>query len=71
MEQDDQQSGSGLEHRSDGTERCRTCGRPIEAGGALNPFCSRRCRDVDLNHWFSGSYSISRDIKDADLETMD
>lgn len=22
------------------------------------PFCSRRCRDVDLNRWLSGSYVI-------------
>lgn len=22
------------------------------------PFCSNRCRDVDLNRWLSGSYAI-------------
>jgi uncharacterized protein len=22
------------------------------------PFCSPRCRDVDLNRWLSGSYTI-------------
>jgi hypothetical protein len=22
------------------------------------PFCSERCRDVDLNRWLSGSYAI-------------
>ncbi len=22
------------------------------------PFCSPRCRDVDLNRWLSGSYAI-------------
>jgi endogenous inhibitor of DNA gyrase (YacG/DUF329 family) len=22
------------------------------------PFCSRRCADVDLAHWLSGSYAI-------------
>ncbi len=51
--------------------RCRTCGRRIEEHGGTFPFCSRRCRDVDLGNWFSGSYSISRDIKDSDLETVD
>lgn len=22
------------------------------------PFCSQRCRDLDLNRWLSGSYAI-------------
>ncbi len=25
------------------------------------PFCSRRCADVDLNRWLSGSYAIPGD----------
>ena len=53
------------------TEACRTCGRPVTEGEKFHPFCSRRCRDVDLGNWFSGSYSISRDIKDADLDALD
>lgn len=24
----------------------------------FHPFCSRRCADVDLNRWLSGSYSV-------------
>jgi endogenous inhibitor of DNA gyrase (YacG/DUF329 family) len=35
---------------------CPICGKP--AGPRLNPFCSTRCADVDLNRWFAGSYSI-------------
>jgi endogenous inhibitor of DNA gyrase (YacG/DUF329 family) len=35
---------------------CPICGKPaIEAS---RPFCSERCRDVDLNRWLSNSYSI-------------
>jgi len=35
---------------------CPICGKPaIEAS---HPFCSERCRDVDLNRWLSGSYAI-------------
>ncbi|MEP3265226.1 MAG: DNA gyrase inhibitor YacG, partial [Hyphomicrobiales bacterium] len=22
------------------------------------PFCSQRCRDVDLNRWLNGSYAV-------------
>jgi uncharacterized protein len=35
---------------------CPICGKPaIETS---KPFCSERCRDVDLNRWLSNSYSI-------------
>jgi endogenous inhibitor of DNA gyrase (YacG/DUF329 family) len=35
---------------------CPICGKPsVEAS---KPFCSDRCRDVDLNRWLSGSYAI-------------
>jgi endogenous inhibitor of DNA gyrase (YacG/DUF329 family) len=35
---------------------CPICGKP--ASEASHPFCSERCRDVDLNRWLSGSYAI-------------
>jgi endogenous inhibitor of DNA gyrase (YacG/DUF329 family) len=35
---------------------CPICGKPAVA--ASQPFCSERCRDVDLNRWLSGSYAI-------------
>lgn len=37
-------------------EPCPECGRP--AGGATHPFCSPRCKAVDLNRWLSGAYVI-------------
>uniref|UniRef100_Q07I34 DNA gyrase inhibitor YacG n=1 Tax=Rhodopseudomonas palustris (strain BisA53) TaxID=316055 RepID=Q07I34_RHOP5 len=37
-------------------KRCPICGKP--AVEASRPFCSERCRDVDLNRWLSGSYAI-------------
>ena len=51
------------------TRPCPACGKRVGEAADNYPFCSKRCRDVDLGHWFSGSYSISRDIKEADLET--
>ena len=30
----------------------------MPATEASKPFCSERCRDVDLNRWLSGSYAI-------------
>jgi endogenous inhibitor of DNA gyrase (YacG/DUF329 family) len=35
---------------------CPICGKPSVA--ASRPFCSERCREVDLNRWLSGSYAI-------------
>ena len=38
------------------TRKCPQCGKPrVEA---FRPFCSARCRDLDLGKWLNGSYSI-------------
>jgi len=47
--------------------KCPICGRPSSED--TRPFCSSRCRDVDLNRWLSGSYVIpgsDSDEEDAD-----
>jgi len=38
------------------TGKCPICKRPAEA--EFKPFCSRRCADLDLQRWLSGSYAI-------------
>ncbi|HEX9904533.1 MAG TPA: DNA gyrase inhibitor YacG [Propylenella sp.] len=44
---------------------CPICGRP--AAEDLRPFCSRRCADIDLNRWLSGTYVIrGRDADDGE-----
>lgn len=35
---------------------CPICRKPTDA--KYRPFCSRRCADVDLGRWLSGSYVI-------------
>jgi len=43
--------------------RCPTCKQPV-AERALNPgfpFCSERCRLLDLGRWFDGQYRIPGD----------
>ena len=32
------------------------------------PFCSRRCKEVDLNRWLSGSYAIPGKPAEDDQE---
>jgi uncharacterized protein len=36
--------------------RCPICGK--EAAEKTRPFCSTRCKDIDLNRWLSGRYVI-------------
>lgn len=36
--------------------RCPNCGEPTDP--LFKPFCSKRCKDVDLNRWLKGAYSI-------------
>jgi endogenous inhibitor of DNA gyrase (YacG/DUF329 family) len=35
---------------------CAICGKPRSK--RYDPFCSRRCADVDLHRWLKGSYVI-------------
>jgi endogenous inhibitor of DNA gyrase (YacG/DUF329 family) len=35
---------------------CPICGKP--RSDRYDPFCSRRCADVDLHRWLKGSYVI-------------
>lgn len=37
-------------------KRCPICGKPADP--RLAPFCSKRCADVDLHRWLSGSYAL-------------
>ena len=44
------------EPRKQKSAACPVCGKP--AAQAFRPFCSGRCRDVDLHRWLSGAYAI-------------
>lgn len=46
--------------------KCSTCGKPANLHSAWFPFCSERCRLLDLNRWFKGDYSLSRPITEED-----
>jgi endogenous inhibitor of DNA gyrase (YacG/DUF329 family) len=37
--------------------KCPICAKP--AVDEFRPFCSKRCRDVDLNRWLSGNYVVA------------
>jgi uncharacterized protein len=45
--------------------RCPTCKKAVTRRAADFPFCSQRCRTLDLGKWASGAYVISSPLKDA------
>jgi len=49
--------------------QCPLCGKPTT--DAVAPFCSARCRDVDLNRWLSGSYKVQTDEKPDETSDPD
>jgi endogenous inhibitor of DNA gyrase (YacG/DUF329 family) len=38
---------------------CPICGKPAATGH--RPFCSKRCRDIDLGRWLRGVYRVETD----------
>jgi uncharacterized protein len=47
---------------------CPVCKKPVENTDPDFPFCSERCRLIDLGKWASGAYVISsptQDISDS------
>jgi endogenous inhibitor of DNA gyrase (YacG/DUF329 family) len=49
--------------------RCPICGKPAEwEGNPDRPFCSERCRLIDLGKWASEDYHVSIPLQDVDEE---
>ena len=46
--------------------RCPTCRTIVLRTDAEFPFCSERCRLIDLGKWASGGYVISTPITDPE-----
>lgn len=48
---------------------CPTCKKPAEFSpeNAFRPFCSRRCKLIDLGLWASEQYAIPADAKSDSL----
>jgi len=46
--------------------RCPTCGKVVLLTEPEMPFCSKRCRVIDLGKWASEGYVISSPIVDPE-----
>lgn len=46
--------------------RCPICKKSVVSTTPDFPFCSDRCREVDLGKWASGAYVISSPVQDEE-----
>lgn len=46
--------------------RCPTCKKAVERTAPDFPFCSERCRTIDLGKWASGQYVVPSPVQDSD-----
>jgi len=46
--------------------RCPICKKVVKSGDPEFPFCSDRCRTIDLGKWASGAYVIASPVTDAE-----
>jgi len=51
--------------------RCPICKNTVKSTDPEFPFCSDRCRTVDLGKWASGGYVISSPVHDAEESVQD
>lgn len=50
---------------------CPICKKPVKSTAPDFPFCSLRCRTIDLGKWASGGYVISSPVTDAEEPIRD
>ncbi len=54
------------------TPSCPICGKPIDpAGSEAMPFCSQRCKQVDLGRWLGERYRVPAPLDPEEAEDPD
>jgi endogenous inhibitor of DNA gyrase (YacG/DUF329 family) len=51
--------------------RCPICKKEVHRNDAEFPFCTERCRTIDLGRWASGAYVIASTPQDTSDATPD
>jgi endogenous inhibitor of DNA gyrase (YacG/DUF329 family) len=46
--------------------KCPICQKPVKLDDPEMPFCSERCREIDLGNWAMEKYVISTPIESSD-----
>lgn len=48
--------------------KCPICKKDVPSNSEFLPFCSERCKLIDLGYWASGKYVISTPIPPEELD---
>ncbi len=49
------------------TTRCPICKKPVDfSKSPFRPFCSKRCKMIDLGSWFKEDYRIMGEVMDTE-----
>jgi hypothetical protein len=51
--------------------QCPICKKAVKKADPDFPFCSERCRSVDLGKWASGAYVVSSPVTDGDEDAVE
>ena len=51
--------------------RCPICKKEVDFDSPDMPFCSERCRIIDLGNWASEKYVISAPVPQNELEELE
>lgn len=55
------------------TVKCPTCGKPVPWVDTekFRPFCSERCKLIDLGEWATGTYTIAGEPAETEVDAPD
>ena len=60
-----------MNERKSATVACPACKKRGDwFAGKYGPFCSRRCKLIDLGKWLGGEHAISEPLRPEHLEAM-
>lgn len=48
--------------------KCPICKKPVAIDDPQMPFCSERCREIDLGNWAAEKYVIPEPLRPEDLD---
>ena len=51
--------------------KCPICRKPVQSSDPHMPFCSERCKLIDLGNWSSEKYVISTPVDPHDRTDQD
>jgi len=60
-----------IDHTAGDAMTCPICKKEVQRDNPEFPFCSERCRVIDLGNWASEKYVISTPARPEELRSQD